>query len=420
MTYLELIQQLLKINVESGVKLGLQNVQRLQQLLAFPDRSFASIHVAGTNGKGSVCIKIAHALEKAGYKVGLFTSPHLSSFRERIRINDQMIPEAAVESLLPSLLQIVNKADIPATFFEITTFLAFLYFARENIDIAVLETGLGGRLDATNVVHPCLSVITSISLDHTEILGPTREEIAKEKGGIIKEGVPVIIGPRVPLAPIQALADQKISPCMQVREESPLYEMENRAIAKASLDYLASIYTLTLPAIEQGLAAKQPCRLEILEGPPLIVLDVAHNPDGICHLFQAIQHQFPSKPLRLLFGLSKSKDLCGCLQSIVPHGSHYHLVEAPNGRGAALELLNQHLQAFSIQPADISLHDSIVAGVQTACAEALTKGELLVIFGSFFIMGEVRRALNYHEPYDAVDINERAMEKSCQDKKSGI
>lgn len=411
MAYSELIQQLLNINIASGVKLGLQNVQRLQRLLDFPDRSFASIHVAGTNGKGSVCIKIATALEKAGYKVGLFTSPHLSSFRERIRINGEMIPEKAVEAILPNLFMMIKKAGIPATFFEITTFLAFLYFAQENIDFAVLETGLGGRLDATNVVTPCLSIITSISLDHTEILGLTCEEIAREKGGIIKEGIPVIIGPRVPLAPIKAIADQKMSPCWQIEQTSPLFENENNSIAQAALEYLASLFDLSPEAIAQGLAAKQPCRLEILAGPPLIALDVAHNPDGICHLFQALQHQFPGKRLRLLFGLSKSKDLQGCLQHIVPQGTHFHLVEATNGRGASIELLNDHLHAFSIDPKRISLHASIAAAVQTARKEAFHQGELLVIFGSFFIMGEVRRALNYCEPFDAIDINERNVEK---------
>ena len=183
MAYLDLIQHLLTVNLEAGIKLGLQNVERLQEILHYPDRSFTSIHVAGTNGKGSVCIKVARALEKAGYRTGLYTSPHISSFRERIRINGKMITEEAVESILPPLFKVIEEAGIPATFFEITTFLAFLYFAREKVDFAVLETGLGGRLDATNIVSPCLSVITSISLDHTEILGGSCEEIAHEKGG---------------------------------------------------------------------------------------------------------------------------------------------------------------------------------------------------------------------------------------------
>lgn len=407
MAYLDLIQQLLDVNIEGGLKLGLQNAQQLQQVLQFPDRSFTSIHVAGTNGKGSVCIKVARALEKAGYRVGLYTSPHISSFRERIRINGKMITEESIESILPPLFKVIEEAGIPATFFEITTFLAFLYFAQEKVDFAVLETGLGGRLDATNIVNPCLSIITSISLDHTEFLGGSCEEIAHEKGGIIKEGVPVIIGPRVPFAPIKAIADEKKSACLQINHTTPLYEKENNSIAKAALDYLGSLYSLPPAAIEKGLEAKQPCRLEILEGAPLIILDVAHNPDGIFHLFESINRRFPGKALRLLFALSKSKDLPGCLKEMIPYGSHYHIVEAPNGRSASKEDLSNRLQTFSVNPSSLSLHDSITAGVQIAREEALKKGQILVIFGTFFIMGQVRHALDFNEPFDPFDMNER-------------
>ena len=407
MAYLDLIQQLLDVNISAGLKLGLQNVQRLQQILQFPDRSFVSIHVAGTNGKGSVCIKVARALEAAGYRVGLYTSPHISSFRERIRINRKLIPEEAVESLLPPLFKVIKEAGIPATFFEIATFLAFLYFAQEKVDFAVLETGLGGKLDATNIVNPCLSIITSISLDHTEFLGDSCEKIAYEKGGIIKEGVPVIIGPRVPLVPIKAIADQKRSACLQITCTHPLYEMENNSIAKTALDYLASLFPLPHAAIEQGLEARQPCRLEILAGSPLIILDVAHNPDGIFHLFKSIRRRFPGKDLRLLFALSKSKDLSGCLNGMIPHGSHFHIVEASNGRSASKEDLSVQLQKFSVNPSAISLHDSIAASVQFARDEALKQGQILVIFGTFFIMGEVRQALDFNEPFDPFDMNER-------------
>lgn len=418
--YRQLIQRLLTVNLAGGVKLGLQNVQRLQQLWQYPDRTFDSIHVAGTNGKGSVCIKIAHALENAGYRVGLYTSPHLSCFRERIRVNGEMIAEEAVEAILPDLFQTIREAQIPATFFEITTLLAFLHFARQNVDIAVLETGLGGRLDATNVVNPCLTIITSISLDHTEILGSTCEEIAHEKGGIIKEKVPVIIGPHVPLDPIKTIADQKKSRWLQVTPASHLYEVENQSIARAALHELASRFDIAPEAIEKGLAARQPCRFEILEGAPLIILDVAHNPDGILHLFQSCAHHFPGRSLRLLCGLSKSKDIKECLKCTVCYGSHFHLVEASNGRGASIEKLHEQLLELSMPDGRISLHRSIAEGVQIARKEAFTHNQILVVFGTFFIMGEVRRALGYQDPSDDFDLNERSLEKSCQDKQAGL
>jgi dihydrofolate synthase/folylpolyglutamate synthase len=407
MSYSHLIQKLFNINLFGGVKLGLQNALHLQQLLGFPDRSFTTIHVAGTNGKGSVTTKIAHAFEQAGYRVGLYTSPHISSFRERIRVNGAMIPEETVESLLAFLFQVIEAEQIPATFFELTTFLAFLYFAHQQVEIAVLETGLGGRLDATNVVSPCLSIITSIQLDHTEILGNTREAIALEKGGIIKEKIPVIIGPHVPLEPIQSLALKKQSLCMQVKEISPLFEEENQMIARAALDYLAFQFHLPPHAIEKGLEGKQPCRFEVIKGSPCIILDVAHNPDGLQHLFQMLAHYYPGHPLRLLFGLSKNKDLKGCLQLLAKHGAHFHLVEASNGRGASVGDLYTHLRELAVNSTSLIMHESIVDGVYQATAEALKQEEILVICGSFFIMSHVRQALGFDEPYDRLDLNER-------------
>lgn len=411
--YHALIQKLLAVSMHGGVKLGLENVQRLQKIWHYPDRTFTTIHVAGTNGKGSVCTKIAHALEHAGYKVGLFTSPHLSCFRERIRINGKMIAEEAVASILSPLFQSIEEANIPATFFEITTFLALLYFAQEKVDIAVLETGLGGRLDATNIVTPCLSIITSISLDHTEILGTSLEEIAAEKAGIIKERVPVIVGPNAPLGSIEAIAQQKKSPCLLIKERSPLFEEENNNIAKAALDHLTSRFQLTPAAIEKGLRAKQPCRMETIDGPPLTILDVAHNPDGIYRLFKSIFSHYPGRPLRLVFGLSKSKDLKGCLTQIVPYRFPCHLVEATNGRGASKELIRNQLLELPTPPLDIHLHSSITSGVETACLEASKQDQLVVIFGSFFIMAEARRALGFQEPVDSIDMNERMFDKKA-------
>jgi dihydrofolate synthase/folylpolyglutamate synthase len=407
MAYADLIQRLFDVNLFGGVKLGLQNVQYLQQLLNYPDRAFTSIHVAGTNGKGSVSTKIAQAFELEGYRVGLYTSPHISCFRERIRINGKMISEKDIASLLSHLFKIIDSAQLPATFFELTTFLAFLYFAQEQVDIAVFEAGLGGRLDATNIIHPCLSIITSISLDHTEILGSTREAIALEKAGIIKEKVPVIIGPQVPLAPIQAIAKQKQSPCFQVAHTSPLFEEENRSISRQALEYLASDFNLSPQSIEKGLEGKQPCRFEVLKGSPPIILDVAHNPDGFQHLFQMIEHHYPGRSLRLLFGLSKSKDLKGCLQLIAAQGSQFHLVEASNGRGISVNDLYFSLQELSIESSRLSVHESIPTAVQQARQEALKQEQILVICGSFFIMGQARQALGFTESFDAIDLNER-------------
>jgi dihydrofolate synthase/folylpolyglutamate synthase len=408
MSYSQLVQRLFQINSFSGIKLGLNNCRQLQALMEYPDKCYECIHIAGTNGKGSVAVKIASALEKSGYRVGLYTSPHIASFRERIKINSQMISEEAVETTLSELFQLTEKHAIPATFFELTTFLALAYFARQKVDYAVLETGLGGRLDATNIVSPLLSVITSISLDHTEILGEDEEEIAKEKAGIIKPGIPVVIGPHTPQNFFKKYAHQYNCPYIAVEQNSPLYEEENKSIAKAALQYLSASLGLMDQAISAGLEDKPPCRFEIVQHSPLIILDVAHNPDGLMHLFHALKLHYPDQPLRILFGLSKTKDLKSCVSIIQQHGEHFHIVEAANGRGAALE----ELQFFmDTEDSRFFSHTGIIDGVKIAVQEAALHQQVLVICGSFFIMREAREALGILEPRDELDLNERLSSK---------
>lgn len=404
MNYSELIKYLYEINATSGMKLGLENAQKLQTLLHFPDKKFQSIHVAGTNGKGSVSTKIAAALQEEGYCVGLFTSPHLSCFRERIRINNEMIPESAIETLLPDLFALAAKHSISATIFEFITFLAFLHFANEKIDFAVLETGLGGRLDATNIISPLLSVITSISLDHTDLLGTTIESITKEKGGIIKPSVPVVIGPTVPRKIIEEIAQNLNSPLIQVTDSSPFFEIENRIVAKKGLETLQMHLPLSNVSIEKGLNKRPPSRFEIIEGSPLIILDVAHNPDGLYHLFNAIHHYFPIQRLSILFGLSQNKDLDACLKILSDHGSHFHIVEAANGRGAKSTELATKLKALGTSSI---VYSNISTGLSETIKSAKENNEIVVICGSFFIMGEVRQQLGLDKIRDEIDLNER-------------
>lgn len=408
MSYPKLIERLFKVNLHGGMKLGLANCQQLQRILNYPDRTFQSIHVAGTNGKGSVTTKIAGALQAAGYRVGLYTSPHIASFRERIRINGEMISEDAVEELLTQLFALVEKERIPATFFEITTLLAFLHFAKNNVDFAVLETGLGGRLDATNIVSPILSVITSIGLDHTEILGDTLEAIAREKAGIIKPGIPVVIGPQVPEGLMLTYAKNNKSPLTQVKGTYATYELENRAVAQGALKELAKHISIPAEALRIGLAARQPCRFEVLEGPPQVVIDVAHNPDGLTRLFEAVKAHFPERRLQILFGLSKSKDIESCLKILAAHGSHFHLVAAPNGRGAAIQELSEGLRRQGIEESRILQDEDIHRATLRALADAKQKNNLVVICGTFFIMGAARQALGIREAHDAIDVNERS------------
>jgi dihydrofolate synthase / folylpolyglutamate synthase len=413
--YSQLLKQLLSVNKHGGMKLDLNNCLKLDNLLGNPSQAFPSIHVAGSNGKGSVVTKIAAAFQSSGKRVGLYTSPHISCFRERIRINSQMISEEEMIKSLHPLFTLIKKHSIPATFFEIATMMAFSYFANANIDVAVIETGLGGRLDATNIVKSKLSVITSISLEHTEILGKTLEEIAYEKAGIIKSQIPVVIGPRVPLKIIKGVADQNSSPCVVVSGNFPDFLAENEAIAKQSMNFL----DLDPKFIEAGVQALPPCRLEIIYPekcscdlfkkpyPLAIVLDVAHNPDGIDHLLKAIEKRFPKIPKRLVLGLSKTKDLVGCLNLLKTSTSYFHLVEAENGRAAEKKVLLETLMNIGVSPHLISCEETIAMGVKNAIVEGGKNQELVVICGTFFIMAAARAVLGIDEPQDPQDMNER-------------
>lgn len=377
MQYSQLLDKLFSLNQKQGVKLGLEQMQHLCQSLNNPHKRFQTIHIAGTNGKGSVAAKIAKGLESKYSKVGLFTSPHISTFRERIRINGEMIDIKSTELLLNQII------DLPGTFFELTTLLAFLYFAEKKVDIAVIETGLGGRLDATNIITPSLSIITSISLDHTEFLGNSLDEIAREKAGIIKPGIPVILGPSASLIH----SPQSI----QVNGPFNSVEEENRAIAQKGMELLE----VPNNAIQQALATRLPCRREVIND---VILDVAHNPEGISRFFEETEEE----NLQVICGLSSNKDLEVCLQTIHTHAKEVHLVDASNGRCASPESLRIILMKQGVDELRIHCYRSIAEALNTA----KSKGKTAVI-GTFFIMDEARQHLGVDAPKDTVDLNER-------------
>ncbi len=412
-SYNQLLSRLLTVNMHSGIKLGLANCQRLDTAQGIPSQAFPAVHVAGTNGKGSVAAKIAAALQATGLRVGLYTSPHIASFRERIRINGLMIPEDDVRKLLYYLFAITDSQKIPATFFELTTLMALTYFADEHIDIAVIETGLGGRLDATNIVRTTLAVITSISLEHTEILGNSLEAITYEKAGIIKPGRPVVIGPRVPADVVREIATKHRSHVIQVEGRFTDFHAENDAIAKKALEVL----DVPPAAIAQGLKALPHCRLQIFlprqlpkpiadQPPAAVILDVAHNPDGLAHLLQSVRQRFPGNALRFVLGISQNKDLPACLKVIKDAAVHFHLVEATNGRAAPKEVLKAAMLALGIPDAMISCEDNMAAALGNACLAAGNHNEVIIVCGTFFIMAAARHFLGIDEPTDPNDMNE--------------
>lgn len=401
MLYSELLQRLYEATVSRGVKLGLTVPMRLNECLGFPDKKFDTVHIAGTNGKGSVTTKIAQAYTSAGYRTGLYTSPHIATFRERIKVDNKLISESDTIQHLTKLFNIIQEKDIRATFFEITTLLAFDYFAHQKVDIAIIETGLGGTLDATNIIRPLLSVITSISKEHTEILGTSIESIAKEKAGIIKPYTPIVIGPRVPRAIIEPIARNNHSPLFQVEGSFSTFDEENNAIAEKAMVLLK----IPPKSIMDGIRMLPPCRMEtIIADDVLVIADVAHNPDGIDQLFKSIRTKYPGKKLRIVCGFSKNKDIASCFEIILKNTRDVHLTEAANSRAATSAEIHAALRNKGIL--ETFKHADVRTSVRTALQEARNKGQILVICGTFFIMADVRAELGIVEPRDPFPLGE--------------
>ncbi len=387
--YDQIIDRLLRTSYTQGVNNGLETALAFDHELDHPTSSYPTIHIAGSNGKGSVATKIAKTLELCGYRVGIYTSPHLFSFRERIAINGELISEEDVAAGMERIFAIDERLN--ATFFERTTFLAFDYFRKKNIDVAVIETGLGGRLDATNVISPILSIITSISREHAQILGDEIEQIAAEKAGIIKENVPVVLGPKARCKSIYDKAALINSPVFASKKISYFFDEENSAIAELALEHLAPHFNLMPEAIQDGLSVRPPCRFEKIGD---AILDVAHNPEAVFSLLQALHTFFPSRNFRFLVGFSKDKEYDRCLDLIATVATHIHLVQAPSSRAATTQELKLALE--NEDPSLSTCHSSIQEGVAAAFDEAIAKGEILVICGSFYIMADAKAAMGVH------------------------
>jgi dihydrofolate synthase / folylpolyglutamate synthase len=412
------VRRLYETNLFHPVKMGLDNIHTLHAALGRPMDRIPVIHVAGTNGKGSVALKIAKTLEQANpqLQVGLFTSPHVSSFRERMQVNGQLITEDEVVEMLPRIYEICQTQNVPGTFFEITTALAFSYFG-QRADCVVLEVGLGGRLDATNVLTaPAISIITSIGLEHTRILGDTIEKIALEKGGIIKRGCPVLVGPNVPLQVLRDCATEKgasaFYTCTDVLGVLPPaddYDVENSRIATAALKLLSSSHQSLFPggdlsdaAIAAGTSQRPPCRFELVDfNGQKVILDVAHNPPAMEYLVKKLKANGITNNVRFVVGLSSDKDLqqcCRILQSITPDVSHIHLVQAAHPRAAELERILEYLPGATYDLTD----RSVTRQIEQA---ALLKPDALVVCGSVFLMAEARQVMGIDEPRDSAYIS---------------
>lgn len=413
-----------------GIKLGLDRMRALLRIFGAPHLKYPAIHVAGTNGKGSTTALVSAVLKTAGYKVGAFTSPHLSSYCERLMINGQPVAPERLAALVAQVQPVVEEAALdPAighpTEFEFGTLLAFKYFAEEQIDIGVFEVGMGGRLDATNVLTPLVAGISHIALDHQEYLGEDLVSIAKEKAGIIKPGIPVVIGRQAPEASavLKTTAQAKQAPCyavgeaiqyhleqmdltgtylrLQWKDEPPCqvrvnlygaHQAANAALAYGLLQVVREEgFSWKQQDLEQGFAhAVWPGRMEFFPGPPGLLLDGAHNPDGMMALAQGLVQLFPDRKIRLVTGVlgNRPVELMAMLLTSVL-GENLRRVYAttvPDPKAAPCLRIARSFQAVEVESEAIP--DPLVA-LETALS-ALEPGELLVVTGSLYLVGYLR------------------------------
>jgi len=388
-SYSDILEKVLTLSTARERKPSLKTIEELCKLYNHPQKTFPTIHVAGTNGKGSVCTKIAEALQHEGYVTGLYTSPHIDTFRERIQVGGVMISEKDVMELFDEVQKKITSLNISATFFEIGTLLAFLYFEKRGVDVAVIETGLGGRWDATNVITPILSVITSIGLDHIDVLGSSIEGIAYEKGGIIKRGVPVVIGPTVPQLIIKKIADDLGSPLFRSAERGNDYDQENQATARLCLSLIKSTFSLTSKSIEDGLQIKPPCRFEQIFCQKEVIFDVAHNGQGFKELLQMLLSTYPDHNYRFVVGFSKGKDISECADILMQASCAIHIVIGSHSRLASVDEIRRYFPG----DAQCFLEKGIAEGVNHAISAYHQKKEVVIIAGSFFIMSEAKQTL---------------------------
>ena len=408
----------------AAYKEDLHNTLALCKALDDPHKKFRSIHIAGTNGKGSTSHMLAAILQQAGYKTGLYTSPHLKDFRERIKIDGEMVKEDFVVRFVEDTRTISD--EIQPSFFELTVAMAFEYFAREQVDIAVIETGLGGRLDSTNVITPVLSIITNIGYDHMNILGDTLEKIAFEKAGIIKPGVPVVIGEW--LKETRPVFEEKATSCLaSIKFAQEEYEVltthstirELTCEIKDKTNGKADMYTLDLPALYQvnnlktvlcvlsvlndhGFAIADADvksalkhvktltgfhgRWEVIASSPTIVMDVAHNVDGMKQVLRQVTEGElrQTNNLHFVLGMVKDKEVDKVL-ALLPEGANYYFTNAKIPRALPATDLQQRAGVFGLTGKCIpDVNEAIHIAKQHA-----KSGDLIIICGSVFLVGEV-------------------------------
>ena len=416
-SYERTLAGLYALDAARGIDLKLDRVRCALDRLGAPHERFGVFHVAGTNGKGSTAAMVEAALRAGGHRVGLYTSPHLVDFTERIRVDGRSIPEAEVVDRVGALRSILSPAGIELTFFELVSVLAFDAFARQRVDVAVVEVGLGGRLDATNVTTPVVSAITTIARDHEAYLGTTLEAIAGEKAGIMKPGVPVVIGEVEPVVAerLAAEAARVGAPALFLGREVTVresaggvdvtcaqrawpdvrlglagrFQRRNAAVALQMLECGAGVFPVSAEAVRAGLATVcWPGRLDVVSSAPRLILDGAHNPAAAAVLAEEIHDLAHGKRVRLVFGAMRDKDWGGMWRALRPVVDEVVCTAPGVARALAPAVLAEAIRA------EVPVRSCATPG--EALAEALagaTPADLVLVTGSLFLVGDVYAVL---------------------------
>lgn len=411
MTYTEAVQYLFSATPvyqhigSSAYKPGLENVKRLDAHYNHPHSAYPTIHIAGTNGKGSTSHTLAAILQSAGYRVGLFTSPHLVDFRERIRVSGEMITEEYVTRFTEEAREQIQ--EVAPSFFELTTLMALCYFRDMQVDVAIIEVGLGGRLDSTNIINPVLSIITNISLDHTQYLGDTLRDIAREKAGIIKPHTPVVVGNSQGegvRAAITEIAVGQSAPIHWAELRSPQYrpwgfitpelkgqaQQENTSTILTALDVLAHTFALTPESVQQGFAQVTSLtglrgRWEELGVSPLRICDTGHNPAGIAlvvHQLSTLSERHDK--VRVVLGMASDKDVSSVL-ALFPPQFVYYFTQAGVPRALPADQLQELAREQALEG---NAYSSVAEAYEAALSEACPE-DIIFVGGSNFVVADL-------------------------------
>ncbi len=406
-------------NLRGGViDLRLDRMDQALSLFDHPEKKFPSFHIAGTNGKGSTAAMLHRILSQSGYRVALYTSPHLVSFTERIRIGDEEIAPNEVVALADEIWDRTTAGKVSLTFFEFITVMAFVYFARHAIDVGVIEVGLGGRLDATNLVRPVVSLISTISKDHEAYLGSDLLSIAREKGGIIKKGIPVVCGalPTEVAALLKNIADDHHAPSYFLGRDFTFslkntdlfdytgmkwclnsvdvalrgrHQKRNAALALGALEVATQNFPVNEAALREGLkAVRWPGRFEIIQDRPTVILDGAHNGEGVKALVEEIENFRQRRKVKLLFAAMEDKDWQFMLESLSEVADEVVLTRVNMERCADPHRLASELNG---KVPSLAIEDSRSA-VEYVLARA-ESNDIILVAGSLYLLGEIRPIL---------------------------